>query len=453
ETLQQAGYKTYHIGKWHVGDSIKGAWPSSQGFDHWFGFLNQFLLQNTGDPEQPYSKPSYINPWLQSDKTPRQAYQGHLTDILTEHTVETIETLSNSNEPWFINLWYFAPHYPIQPAKRYSIRYPDTKKGKYYALLEQLDESIGQVLDTLDKFNLTENTIVVLLSDNGGTNHATNNNFPFFGKKATFYEGGVRTPLLISWPGKIAQDKVINNIVSEVDIFPTLSHIAHATTSPTDLDGINLFQHYLSTKPDIVNTLSMRPLFWEIAWEKYYAFSVLSADGKWRVMNKKLFKLEEDYTGSTNVANEHPEVLKKLTNQFFNWQKNATKAEVQFKRSNESTGILIGDSYHRAPADGGFTFSIALKPSNTDINKQTIIEHLGLWSIKHNDKKIEVTIGDVQLSAPSLEINKCSTISVSTYFDATKKSPENRKASYQLYINGKLVTEKEKRLYKNLQDR
>ncbi|HIO97459.1 MAG TPA: hypothetical protein EYG71_05975 [Leucothrix sp.] len=447
EILQQADYQTYHIGKWHIGDTLKGAWPSAQGFDHWFGFLNQFLLQDSGNPNQPYSNPSYRDPWLQSDSTPRQKYKGHLTDILTDHTIESINTLSNSEKPWFINLWYFAPHDPIQAADRYTQKYPNSDKGRYYALLNQVDDSIGKIISTLDKKGLSNNTLIVVLSDNGGTNSSTNNNYPFYGKKVTFYEGGVRTPLLIKWPKKIPSGIIIDNAVSEVDVFPTIVGVT-TSSPPDDLDGVDLISRFLAplaSKQDI-----KRPLFWELTSTKYYAYSVLSEDGQWRLMNKELFNLKQDPTGTTNVAKQHPDKVKELTQDFFAWQQAATVADVKFSRKTLSSGILSGDSFHRSPGAGGFTFALGITPNSLSDTPEAIVTQPKMWAITQSSNSLKVTIGEVVLKIPPLKVNQCSTLVLSAYYSPAKLSPEKRTALYQLYVDGHLALEHEQPLYKSL---
>jgi arylsulfatase A-like enzyme len=435
EVLKRVGYKTFHIGKWHLGDTVQGAWPSAQGFDEWFGFLTQFLLRQTNDPDQSYSRPTYHDPWLQSNNSPRQAYKGHLTDILTRRAVNTIASLQGSQQPWFINLWYLAPHGPVQPASRYAERYPDTAKGRYYALVNQLDDAIEQVLKALDAGGISENTLVVVLSDNGGTNKAVDNNFPFFDRKVSFYEGGVRTPLLMRWPGVLPAGRVIDDIVSEVDIFPTLARAGKAEI-PTDLDGIDLLDSISSARPRLTST---RHLFWELALDDYYAYSVLSPDGRWRLVNGQLFDLGQDPTGKIDVADTYPDVVGTLTKTYRGWQKQASMANVTFERLSASKGLLTGDSYRRSPGDGGFTFAIGVTPENITDQTETIAWHPDIWSMTLSKRGLEIAIGEVTLQAPVLAAGRCSTVVVSSYFQPSLLNPERRMATHQLYIDDRLV--------------
>jgi arylsulfatase A-like enzyme len=213
-TLRDAGYHTEHIGKWHVGDSDEKDAPNRVGFNHWFGFLTGANLRGPRPDPGIYQHPTYLNPWLEGDDDPAMQYSGHLTDILTERAIDFIQTHSDDDQPWFLNLWYSAPHGPIQPSAFFKNLHPNTPEGRYYALIDQLDFNIGNLLRGLDEEGLSDNTMVVILSDNGGTNIATDNNSPFYGVKILYLEGGVRTPLLIRWKGKTTPNTVNNDIVS-----------------------------------------------------------------------------------------------------------------------------------------------------------------------------------------------------------------------------------------------
>ncbi|HEY6130449.1 MAG TPA: sulfatase-like hydrolase/transferase, partial [Halioglobus sp.] len=199
ERLKEEGYSTWHIGKWHIGNLDRMAWPDHQGFDHWFGFLNQWRLQDVHSEsgELLLSAPTYNDPWLESDSAPGKKYSGHLETILTDKAISVISDLDRAQAPWFLNLWYMAPHDPIQPAAEFAQNYPNTSAGKYQALVNQLDYNIGRVTSHLDAIGALQNTIIVIASDNGGTNLQVNNNAPFIGLKTELTEGGTRTPLII----------------------------------------------------------------------------------------------------------------------------------------------------------------------------------------------------------------------------------------------------------------
>lgn len=237
EVLKEAGYVTWHIGKWHIGDIQREAWPDYQGFDHWFGFLNQWRLAGKQiNGEIQLATPRYTDPWLESDTEPGAFYTGHLENILTDKAIATMDGLLNSGSPWFINVWFYAPHNPIHPAKEFAAQFPGTDAGRYQALVYQLDSNIGRIIDHLDSTGQRENTIIVVVSDNGGTNAVMDNNFPYYGQKVTYLEGGLRTPLIIDWPGSDTSGKVYDDIVAVQDIYPTLLD-SIALDLPANLDG------------------------------------------------------------------------------------------------------------------------------------------------------------------------------------------------------------------------
>jgi arylsulfatase A-like enzyme len=162
-----------------------------------------------------------------------------LTDILTERAIQFLDSQKEPARPWFLNLWYYAPHQPIQPAARFQEKHPATKEGIYHALIEHLEFSIGEVLQALERNDQRDNTLVIVESDNGGDNADTDNNYPFYGKKTEFNGGGLRTPLLMRWPGHVQSGAVSDEKVSLYDLFPTIAQ-ASAATPPPHLIGRDL---------------------------------------------------------------------------------------------------------------------------------------------------------------------------------------------------------------------
>ncbi|MEM9257611.1 MAG: sulfatase-like hydrolase/transferase [Pseudomonadota bacterium] len=275
ERLQQEGYTTWHIGKWHLGQYQRSAWPDRQGFDHWFGFLNPFHLAGSKvDGELVPAPLTYDNPYLEGSEQAGQFYNGHLEDVLTNRARNVLTSLNNAGAPWFLNLWFFAPHGPITPSSAFAQLYPDTDAGRYRALVNQLDFNVGQILDHLDALGALDNTFVILVSDNGGTTNQVDSNFPFFGVKATATEGALRTPLLMRFPEGAFNGRVIGDIVSIQDLYPTILDVIGAAPA-SGLDGQSLY-----TAISQQQAPSPTPLFWEHGLKSYGA---LSADGQWRL--------------------------------------------------------------------------------------------------------------------------------------------------------------------------
>lgn len=236
EALQVAGYQTAHIGKWHLGYALPSARPDRQGFDEWYGFLAALATKNGSLKRQGVT---YHDPFLQENGAEPVKQQGHMTDLLTNRAIDTIARFAGEERPWFINLWYFAPHTPIQPGADFAARFPDTGEGRYLALVAQLDAAVGRLVTALEERGLRDNTLIVFASDNGGLNKARDNNAPFFGVKNSFREGGLRTPLILNQPNQLAA-AVVTEPVFISDLMPTLLAAAGATTPP-EVEGRSLW--------------------------------------------------------------------------------------------------------------------------------------------------------------------------------------------------------------------
>jgi arylsulfatase A-like enzyme len=423
EKLQQAGYTTYHIGKWHLGDTTMLAWPSAQGFDHWFGFLNQFVLRKGFSEEDNihYRRPTYKNPWLQRDDGPPQQHNGHLEDLLTEEVIHTIEQLQHSEQPWFINYWTFAPHNPAVPASRYRVRYPEGTQGQYEALLDQLDSNLGQIFSMLEKTGQADNTLVLVMSDNGGTNELMKNNGPYEGIKGMYSEGGTRTPMVIRWPGHLSAGKIYTGISTLYDLMPTLLAAAGVESSES-YDGINLL-------PLLEKDLPRPPqsLFWEIGTNFVYQYSVLSADGRWRLDSERLFDLKTDPFAREDVSGPQQEIYQGLKQQFLQWRRQVhhLSPEIKVHRDRQVYEVR-GDSFRRSPGYGGFTFVTSIRPDKKQTPQGIIAEQKGMWSLRLDDaRRLHLQMHDQQLVSDEIELGDCTPLVVSVYYSRSKLMPQH----------------------------
>ncbi len=239
EALKPAGYVSASIGKWHVGG--EGFWPEDQGFDENIGGWTH------GSP------PSYFYPYKNPDKdwnpsipTLHGGKPGeYLTDRLTDESIRFIET--HRDKPFFLYLTHYAVHFPLQAPKELVQKYERKLAGKnsgidptYAAMVENMDSNTGRVLDTLDRLGLTENTVVIFYSDNGGEGDATNNS-PLRRDKSWLYEGGIRVPLIVKWPGRVEAGTVCHEPVIGSDLYPTISELAGEEARQGEpLDGVSL---------------------------------------------------------------------------------------------------------------------------------------------------------------------------------------------------------------------
>ena len=243
EALKKAGYTTAHIGKWHLG--FEEYWPEKQGFD-----VNIAGGAYTGPP-------SYFSPY-QIVTLPDGPDREYITDRLTNEALQYIH--ENRDTTFYLNMWHYAVHAPYQGQNNIIEKYakktdPRGKQDNAImgAMIESMDKSLGQILDKLEELSLSDNTLIVFFSDNGGNmydlingNTATNN-YPLKMGKGNIHEGGVRVPCFISWPGKIAQNSKSNELICSVDFYPTLLEIARLKKQKGQvLDGESLASLLLS---------------------------------------------------------------------------------------------------------------------------------------------------------------------------------------------------------------
>ena len=273
EMLWDAGYVTCHVGKYHVGGKDEGAatLPQNQGFDHNFGgdesgapgsfFANSSgIFQSPSDTIDAFGAPydsaytTNILAPVANNNTPStlDATNKHLTDAEADAVLSFLNDHQDgplSDYPFYIQYHAYAVHTPIQPRPDLQAKYnglaPGTRHNNdnYAALLEGLDQSVGRILNYLDTNNLTNDTLILFLSDNGGHEGPTDN-IPLRSRKGSLYNGGLRVPMIVRQPGTVPSDQVTDSLVHAVDLFPTLMQIADGSTSEI-LDGTSWYDHAL----------------------------------------------------------------------------------------------------------------------------------------------------------------------------------------------------------------
>ena len=225
EALSSAGYATANIGKWHLGKD-----PRSQGMDY-----------NVGGSIWGHPK-SYFAPYIQPDLEAREGE--YLTDRLTEEALKFIK--KNENTPFFLYLSYYAVHTPLQAKEALEKKYLDKggsdcqSNAVYAAMVENLDRCIGLLMDEISERDLDKNTLVIFTSDNGGI-RAISCQDPLRAGKGSYYEGGIRVPLLVRWPGVIKAPSISEEPVMNIDFYPTLMDITGASSADSKLDGVSLW--------------------------------------------------------------------------------------------------------------------------------------------------------------------------------------------------------------------
>jgi arylsulfatase A-like enzyme len=313
EVLKDRGYYTAHIGKWHLGRG-KGLTPNDQGFDDSLLMANGLYLPED-DPGVVNAKLDFdpIDKFLWARMTYASSFNnggderfepgGYLTDYWTDESIKVIK--ANKNRPFFLYLAHWGTHTPLQATREDYEAVGDIKPHRlrvYAAMIRALDRSVGRIMQTLEEEELAENTIVMFSSDNGGAGYIglPEVNAPYRGWKITMFEGGIRAPLFIKWPAKIAPATVVDTPVAHIDFMPTLVAAAQATApAGVTIDGENLLPLATATQGA---KLERDTLFWQSG---YYRV-VRKGDWKLQVSEKPakswLYNLAEDPTEQNNLA-------------------------------------------------------------------------------------------------------------------------------------------------------
>ncbi|MCG8541162.1 MAG: sulfatase-like hydrolase/transferase [Clostridia bacterium] len=317
EILKDAGYVTSAVGKWHLG-AAHGQSPNDQGFDDFYGFYGGgSLFAEKGDETvvDAYLEWSGIDNFvwrfleytLFRNGEPVEE-RDYMTYVFANEASSFIE--KNRNNPFFLYLAFNAPHNPLQAPRDWYDAFDhieDHHTRVYYAMIAAMDEAVGGILETLEAEGLAENTIVIFTSDNGGADYTriAESNAPYRGWKASFWEGGIKVPLLLRWPAAIPTPQVEDQPVTMLDLVPTIANAAGADL-PTDraIDGRDLMSDHIRDEP--------RNLFWR---NGHYR-SVRSGDLKLIVSDLPeriwLYDLASDPTEQTNIADRRQEDVKRL---------------------------------------------------------------------------------------------------------------------------------------------
>ena len=321
ETLKAAGYRTMHIGKWHLG-SVGDMRPERQGFDE--------SLYMTSGLYLPEDSPDVVNARLPFSGIDRMVWasvrysaqfnggdqfepDGYLTDYYTDEAVKAIE--ANRNRPFFLYLSHWGIHNPLQAAREdfdALAHIEDHTLRVYAGMIRALDRGVGRVLEALDAHGLTDNTLVIFTSDNGGAGYLglPDVNHPYRGWKLTLFEGGVHVPFLAQWPGRIPAGTRFDHPVSHMDIFTTAVAAAGAAM-PDDrtIDGVDLLPYLAGERTDAPH----ETLFWRQGHHQ------VVLHGGWKLIVSRfedkqwLFDLDTDPTEQRNLADTQTDQVAALS--------------------------------------------------------------------------------------------------------------------------------------------
>jgi arylsulfatase A-like enzyme len=442
ESLRSLGYRTVHIGKWHVGEALEypEIRPTRHGFDEWFGMLNHFVLQGPGaDGRLVRRQPTHINPWLQeNDLAPRQ-YPGSLDDILTDRAIK--EIAAAKDKPWFINLWLLSPHTPYQPSAEFARQFPATPDGQFRAVLAQLDHNVARLRRQLEATGQDKNTIIIFASDNGGPNIARDNNWPLLGKKATYLEGGQRSPLLVKWPGHL-QDRDIREVTRIIDIYPTLIELAGGLP-PTELDGVSLVSLLKHKLHEPVQTL-----FYAAdsgVGMNYGGRNFKRGTGFYRPLigNMESFELAGPMPLKAPARQINFVGASVINQAITSWEQQVRKLPLSWQPLDSHAGQLTGRDFQRAPIFGGYTLGLAIRNLEQNAMTSTLIDQPGVWKVELlQSGQLRVSHGqETNLSAPIEGVLACNSLTIGMHIKPESSFPFPGAARSKLLVrwNGKII--------------
>ena len=319
EVLKSAGYQTSGIGKWSLGDAGTPGAALNQGFDHWFGYLNQDHAHY------------YFTEYLDSDDGRREIPNNAVThehyshDLMTDRALKFIRDAKDG--PFFCYAAYTVPHFSSHDEDPDGLAVPSTepytdrdwpeKAKKYAAMVHRLDRDVGRITALIDELGLKDNTLIVFSSDNGG--HSTvwkefQTSGPLRGYKRDLFEGGIRVPFIARWPGVVPAGKTSDAVIAFQDMLPTFAQLAGAKVSE-GLDGIDITAALKGGKLDAPHEF----LYWDYGHcRRYYDQAVRLGDWKGIRLGKEegrvqLYDLATDIGETRDVAADHTDVVKHIT--------------------------------------------------------------------------------------------------------------------------------------------
>jgi arylsulfatase A-like enzyme len=311
--LKTNGFATGLVGKWHLGSRREFS-PRAHGFDEFFGFLGG-------------AHDYYLGSVL--DDTTRVPLNGYLTDEITKRALGFIER--HADRPFFLEVAYNAVHWPFQPpdrppteaerrAPRRLVQMPGDSvratREDYVKMLERADEGVGKILAALEQHGLARNTLVIFTNDNGG--EWLSRNAPFFHRKGTLWEGGIRVPLILRWPGVLPAGKMSPQVALTMDL--AASVLAATSTTPPESyrpDGVNILPVLRGQAPVLE-----RRVFWRIDTPVRHQQAIRS--GRWKLLvdgnQLLLFDLENDPGERRDLAAHHPDKVATLRKLYLDWE-------------------------------------------------------------------------------------------------------------------------------------
>jgi arylsulfatase B len=318
QAFHEAGYQTAITGKWHLGHAQKKFLPRARGFDHAYGHVNGAIDYFTHERDGGLD-------WNRNGASVRE--EGYSTFLLGAEALRFIKQ-RDRNRPFFLYMPFNSPHAPLQAPPEYLDKYAnlsDEKRRRYAAMTDAMDTTIGKVLASLDEEGIADNTLVLFFSDNGGPVQSGATNTPLRAGKATTFDGGIRVPAVMRWPGRLKAGAVSQQVMTMTDYFPTLTAAAGVKPGNTlPLDGKNLWPSItggkIEPRDDIHFVVDSNALIhfavhrreWKLVRQEPHE------DGE---AKNYLFRIDEDPTEKNDVADKNPKIVTDLMRSLEEWRK------------------------------------------------------------------------------------------------------------------------------------
>ena len=309
EYFGDAGYRTLAVGKWHLGPNHVMYHPQNRGFDHFYGHLGGFINHETHTIWRGVD-------WQRNGVTVHE--EGYATDLIADEAVRLVQE-HDAEVPLFLYVPFNAPHSPLQAPDEAVAEYGgirDLDRRIYAAMVTEMDRAIARILAALDDAGLSDDTLVMFMSDNGGEETLGAHNGPFRNGKGRPWEGGIRVPALMWLPGELAAGSRYEGIVAVEDILPTFVAAAEIEAEwPQPLDGMNLWPALTSGEPVYDRTVVL-------ARHNHEQYSIAYIDDGWKLVQMpgatpdapaySLFRIDEDPYEENDLAAERTDVLERL---------------------------------------------------------------------------------------------------------------------------------------------
>jgi arylsulfatase A-like enzyme len=352
QLLKSGGYATGLVGKWHLGTTVQTG-PRAHGFEYFFGFLGShidFYHHNRGAMAGDlWENDASIYPQLDGE---------YMTDLITDRSIRFIEQSAAANKPFFVDVAYNAPHWPYQPpgkpspapgtgAQQLPQQDNTATRADYVAMVEAVDQGVGKLLQAIERLRLTNNTIVIFTNDNGG--EWLSNGGPLFNRKWTTWEGGIRVPALIKWPGHIQPGRVSDQVGITMDLSASIVAVSGGKV-PANYDGINLFPILEGRTPEVERTL-----FWRTDVGNRSMRAVRSGDWKLVVDGNHIFvfNLRQDVSERNDLTFRRTDIANRLRPMITRWEQEMdAEARVHYPDAAPASGAR-GARGARGAARGG----------------------------------------------------------------------------------------------------